>query len=468
MLSQREYIEHRNWMQRAEAKAARICGVSESGTLIEWYLRNRRKSAGLFAMLSPKTYLWRPIPLRNPVVFYEGHLPAFSANTLLKKGFFAPPIDSRLDQLFARGIDPDDETSAQPRVQGTWPTRAEVRKYGHLVDAAIVEALNFVENNPEQSALVEMAYAILEHEAMHQETMLYMWHELPHRCKSLPVGGRTDGAAANSPPAPSRVHIPEGSADLGAVRSKIPFGWDNEFPTCRVRVPAFEIDVHNVTNGEFMAFVDAGAYRDRNLWTATAWSWLQEKTIQNPHFWSRRGAGWAWRGMFELIDLPLAWPVYVSQAEASAYARWQGRRLPTEAEYQRAAYGSPVGDERRYPWGDAPPNATHGNFDFAHWEPVPVGSYPAGASAWGVHDLVGNGWEWTSTPFTGIPGFTPMAIYPEYSADFFDTKHYVLKGASPATAKELIRPSFRNWFRANYPYVYATFRTARTDDESGR
>ena len=140
--------------------------------------------------------------------------------------------------------------------------------------------------------------------------------------------------------------------------------------------------------------------------------------------------------MFENIPLPAAWPVYVSGEEAAAFARWRGRRLPTESEYHRAAFGASSASaggrvERAYPWGDAAPDATRGNFDFASWEPVPAGARPLGASAWGVHDLVGNGWEWTSTVFGPFPGFEPMASYPEYSADFFDGQHYVIKGASP-------------------------------------
>ena len=159
--------------------------------------------------------------------------------------------------------------------------------------------------------------------------------------------------------------------------------------------------------------------------------------------------------------MPASWPVYVSFAEASAFCRWRGVRLPTEAEFQRAAYGTPERIERRYPWGDANPATDRGVFDFTSWDPEPAGSHPHGASAWGVQDLVGNGWEWTSTPFAPFPGFAPLASYPEYSADFFDEEHFVMKGASPATACELLRPSFRNWFRARYPYVYATFRGAK-------
>jgi formylglycine-generating enzyme required for sulfatase activity len=207
-------------------------------------------------------------------------------------------------------------------------------------------------------------------------------------------------------------------------------------------VRQFEIDRYNVTNGEYLDFMRA-------------------TDADPPHFWARRDGAWFWRGMFELIPLPLDWPVYATQEQATAFARWKGKRVPTEAQYHRAAFGTPSGEEQRiYPWGNQRPDASRGNFGFTNWDPVPVGSYPNGASAWGVHDLVGNGWEWTSTVFDGYPGFQPMASYANYSADFFDGKHFVLKGASPATAPELIRPSFRNWFRGNYPYVYATFRCA--------
>jgi formylglycine-generating enzyme required for sulfatase activity len=166
--------------------------------------------------------------------------------------------------------------------------------------------------------------------------------------------------------------------------------------------------------------------------------------------------------MFGRIPLPESWPVYVSLAEAAAFARWRGVRLPTEAEFQRATYGSPSG-EREHPWGDRGADSSLGAFDFCGFDPVPSGSSPAGASAWGVHDLVGNGWEWTETVFAPFPGFRVIPSYPEYSADFFDGQHFVMKGASTATARELLRPTFRNWFRRRYPYMYATFRCARSD-----
>jgi len=245
------------------------------------------------------------------------------------------------------------------------------------------------------------------------------------------------------------VVIPAGFAHLGADRNSVAFGWDNEFDAHDVHVPAFDLDVLPVTNAQYLEFLNEGCYNRGELWTEEGWEWIQAEAVTHPAFWIAPTSDprpptsdWKWRGMFEAIPLPLDWPVYVSQAEAAAYARWKGRRLMTEPEFHRAAEGT-----------------TTGHFDFAGFDPIPAGSHPPSAA--GVYDLVGNGWEWTSTVFAPFEGFVPMASYPEYSADFFDGRHYVMKGASAATAAELVRPSFRNWFRGNYPYVYAKFRTVR-------
>lgn len=436
--------------------------------LVDWYSRNRLRSRSLFDLIDPAVYYSRPIALRNPIVFYEGHLPAFSVIALLKRGLGQPGVDEPLEQLFARGIDPDSPDAAVPRsgASTAWPSRDEVLAFATKADAALIDALRATPMAPDRSgpARSEAMYTALEHEAMHQETLLYMWHRLPHAQKRKPEGLRYE--IGGHPPGNQTVRVPAGDATLGAPRGDVRFGWDNEFQEHQVNVPPFDVDVHNVTNAAFLEFVNAGGYSNRELWSSEGWDWLQADGVSHPTFWVQRDGQWFWRGMFEDIRLPQAWPAYVSHAEASAYARWRGRRLPTEAEYHRAAFGTPAGDERPYPWGHEPPDASRGNFDFQQWEPVPVGSRPAGASAWGVHDLVGNGWEWTSSVFGPFEGFRPMASYPEYSADFFDGQHYVMKGASPGTARELVRRSFRNWFRPNYPYVYATFRTAVSSQPS--
>ncbi len=437
--------------------------ATDRPTLARWYRQNRERSRRLFDLIEPASYYTRPIALRNPIVFYEGHLPAFSVIALLKRGFGRPGVDPAMERLFERGIDPDTVDAAVPRSgAGTvWPAREEVIAYGDRADAAILEVLEAFDAGPAVGAAagsreVEGIFTALEHEAMHQETLLYMWHRLPHDQKTPPSPVRYELGPA---PSPETARVPAGTATLGAARTRVPFGWDNEFDERRVHVDAFDIDAHSVTNADFLAFIEAGGYRTRALWSEAGWTWRETEGISHPTFWSRENGSWLWRGMFEFVPLPLSWPVYVSYEEAAAFARWRGRRLPTEAEYHRAAFGTATGIETDFPWGSDAPDATRCNADFASWEPAPCGARPSGVSAWGVHDLVGNGWEWTSTIFEPFPGFVAMPSYPEYSADFFDGQHYVMKGASPATAAPLIRRSFRNWFRPNYPFVYAKFRT---------
>jgi len=406
--------------------------------------------------LAPGAYEARPISLRHPFVFYEGHLAAFGVNTLLKGALGWPGIDAPFERLFERGIDPPAEAGAQPEER--WPSREAVSAYVVRADAVVEEAL--ASGKLAGGASREAVFTVLEHELMHQETLRYMLHRLPYADKRAPAASpplETSGPARREP----AVRVPAGVATLGARHDVIPFGWDNEFPQACRSVPAFTIDAAPVTNEQFLDFVEAGGYADSSLWQPGDAEWLARSGVTTPSFWRKEGGAFFWAGQFGLVPLPPTWPVWVSHAEASAYARWSKRRLPTEAEFHRAAFGTPEGKERAFPWGDAAPSAAHGNFGGERNDPVPAGSRPEGASAWGVLELVGNGWEWTSTPFAGFDGFAPMASYPRYSADFFDGRHFVLKGASPATPVPLVRRTFRNWFQARYPYVYAKFRCVR-------
>jgi ergothioneine biosynthesis protein EgtB len=251
---------------------------------------------------------------------------------------------------------------------------------------------------------------------------------------------------------PSMVSVPAGATVLGMSRESGRFGWDNEFGEMRVEVPAFEIDRHMVTTGEFRAFIEAGGYREPTWWTAKDWAWKEAEHIEHPAGWSQQTGSdqvgaWMLRTMFDEVPLPLDWPAYVSHAEASAYARWAGKTLPSEAQWQRAAHGTP--------------HAMSGNFDFRSWDPQPVDAYPDNVSAFGVEGQFGNGWEWTATVFDALPGFEAFPFYPGYSANFFDGQHYVIKGGSARTAQCMLRPAFRNWFQPHYQYVYAGFRCVR-------
>ena len=425
---------------------------------LDRFRRARTRTRALFDLLDPAAYFHKPIALRNPIVFYEGHLPAFAVNTLIKKGLGRPGIDERLEAIFARGIDPAEEAAAVARGNPAWPDRGVVRAYADAADALIEDVIaagDVVRDDHPLLHDAQAVWAIIEHEEMHQETLCYMWHRVPHDWKIKPPHYVTaPPRLKDSRPRPARAVVPAGVADLGTPDDGR-FAWDNERPSHAVSVAAFEIDTLNVTNGDFMEFVEAGGYGDRRCWRPEDWAWLEQDGVTHPSFWERHDGTWYWLAMFERVPImPLArqsreaataaeWPVYVTWAEANAYARWRGERLMTEAEFHRASAGAaPV------------------NIDFARFDPIPVGS-AAGVSTFGVYDLVGNGWEWTSDVFAPFEGFAPLPSYPEYSADFFDGEHVVIKGASPATARGLVRPGFRNWFRPRYPYIYAAFRCVK-------
>lgn len=418
--------------------------------------RARRRTDELFALLPDASFTARPIPERHRLVFYLGHLDAFDWNLIGRELLGAGPHDPLLDGRFAFGIDPAagelprDDASEWPAVNGV---RAYVLDLRERLDALLRRA--FAVGGDDETR--ERVSAAIEHRLMHAETLAYLIHSLPRSAK-LPHAVEV---AVDSPgrrgQLSSHVRIPAGGATLGRTRGT-GFGWDNEFDGTVEHVPAFAIDRFPVTNGEFAGFVAAGGYDLRELWDDAGWNWKTAHGVAHPHFWFEENGRWLQRGMFEDRPVPLEWPVYVSHAEANAYARWRGAALPTEAQWHRAACGTDCGEEREHPWGDGAPTAEHGNFDFQRFDPTPVDAHPLGASAFGVEDLAGNGWEWTSSVFAPLPGFVAQEFYPRYSAPFFDDAHYVLKGGSSRTAKRFLRRSFRNWFRPHHPYVYAKFR----------
>jgi ergothioneine biosynthesis protein EgtB len=417
------------------------------------------RSDELFALLHPEALWEQPIPLRQPFIFYLGHLPAFAWNHLGRRRLAKNAFRPDLDDLFERGIDPVGVDAYVAADRGRWPHPDEVGRYRDRVRDVLLSAERAGEL--ETSEAREDLAMVVEHELMHHETLLYMVQELDYRFKRKPPDGEVTGGASRL--RTDRVEVPGGRVVLGAARGSLEFGWDNEFPEQSVDVADFAIDTAPVRNSEFRDFVMDGGYTDPRLWSEEDWAWRERRDIHFPRTWVCREGGFRYRGLFE--ERPLQevgdCPVYVSFAEAAAFTRWRGARLPTEPEFHRAAYGDPDGPPRAHPWGAFPPGPEHGNFGFRRFSPGPVGAHPAGSSAWGVHELVGNGWEWTSSAFSPFPGFSPMPNYAVYSADFFDGRHYLLLGASWATDDRLVRRSFRNWFQPHYPYVFAKFRCAR-------
>jgi gamma-glutamyl hercynylcysteine S-oxide synthase len=421
--------------------------VAQDKTLLDRLDGARAQTDRLFEIVRPDSLYDRPIAERHRIVFYIGHLEAFDWN-LLRSQSSLPPFDPGLDQLFAFGIDPVDGglPSDQP---SDWPALDQVRRYGARIREELGAVLDRV---PE--ILLNTA---IEHRLMHAETLAYMLHQLALEKK---IRQPQAAVAERGQPRPESIEIPAGDTTLGLSRDDAEFGWDNEYEAHPVSVPAFALDRYKVTNAQFLEFLRAGAYENQVLWTPPDWEWKTEQGVSHPAFWKRAGDHWHLRTMFDEIPLPLSWPVYVSHAEASAYARWAGKRLPTEAEWQRAAYGTRDGAERRFPWGLETPALEHGYFDFARWDPAPVDAFPQGRSAFGLDGLLANGWEWTASPFEPYAGFKVFPFYEGYSANFFDGRHFVMKGGSPRTDRSMLRRSFRNWFQPHYPYVYAGFRCA--------
>ena len=430
------------------------------GELLPRLCDARLNTDALFELVRPDSFYERPIPERHRIIFYVGHLEAFDRNLLSGRLLSPANSDPVLDRLFAFGIDP--VGGGLPTDQPSdWPALDRVREYVQRTRDELDQGLASLRNGSrpgsgEFSPALLLSVAI-EHRLMHAETLAYMLHRLPYDRKIAPP---SSPRLALVPDISKMVEVPAGSAMLGLFRDGDTFGWDNEFQRHWVDIPSFAADRYKTKNSEYLEFMKSGGYENRTLWSDADWSWKESNRISHPAFWRREGDGqeWFWKGMFDEILLPPDWPVYVSHAEASAYARWAGKSLPTEAQWQRAAYGSPDNQCRQYPWGSKSPDATRGNFDFENWDPVSVGAYPQSASAFGVEDMLGNGWEWTSSVFAPFAGFEPFPFYPGYSADFFDGKHYVMKGASMRTAACMLRPSFRNWFQPHYQYVYAGFR----------
>jgi iron(II)-dependent oxidoreductase len=427
--------------------------------LLERVSDARRRSDALFEIVRSGSMYERPIPERHRIIFYVGHLEAFDWNLLHENVLGLKSFHPEFDRLFAFGIDPvggglpSDQTA-------DWPALTAVHDYVRRIRAALDEKL--LDGSLESFALTRDGFPLdtllnvaIEHRLMHVETLAYMLHQLSLDRKVPQESPRTP---PTRPVNPEMISIPAGEATLGLTRGSETFGWDNEYEAHTTQVPVFEIDQYEVTNGQYLDFMAAGGYETRAFWSDDDWNWKTARAVSHPVFWTRAGDGWLYRGMFEEVPLPLDWPVYVSHAEAMAYARWAGKSLPTEEQWHRAACGTKGRGERLYPWGDEAPDSSFGNFDFSHWNPTPVNAFPAGGSAFGVHDMLGNGWEWTSTVFAPFGGFEAFPFYRGYSADFFDGKHFVMKGGSPRTAACMLRPTFRNWFQAHYQYVYAGFR----------
>jgi iron(II)-dependent oxidoreductase len=299
---------------------------------------------------------------------------------------------------------------------------------------------------------------IVQHEQQHDETML-ITHQLRQGAPVL-TAPPPAVAPADALSLPAEVLVPGGPFTMGT--STEPWALDNERTAHTVAVAPFYIDTTPVTNAAYQAFIADGGYDDPRFWTADGWDHRQQAGLTGPMTWRRDGSQWLHTVFGVTEPVPPAEPVlHVCWYEADAYARWAGRRLPTEAEWEKAARFDPAtGRSRRFPWGDDAPTPERANLGQAYLRPAPAGSYPDGAAPCGARQLMGDVWEWTSSDFWPYPGFEAWP-YREYSEVFFGPEYKVLRGGSFAVSPSVARSTFRNW---DYPIrrqIFAGFRTAR-------
>nr|WP_230416290.1 ergothioneine biosynthesis protein EgtB [Micromonospora tarapacensis] len=413
--------------------------------------RTRARSALLTEAVDDGDLVRQHSPLMSPLVWDLAHVGNQEEIWLVRDVGGREPVRRDIDDLYDAFKQPRRDRPSLPLLPP-----AQARAYVATVRDKVYDLLDGVVFDSRRLVADGFAFGmVVQHEQQHDETML-----ATHQLRSGPAVLRSPPPPEPSARVPAEVLVPAGPFVMGTDAD--PWALDNERPAHRVDLPAYAIDAAPVTNGAYRGFIADGGYDEPRWWSEAGWRHRCAAALSAPMHWRRDGDGWAYQrfGRWDPVrdDEPV---VHVCFHEAQAYAAWAGRRLPSEAEWEKAARWDPTtGRSRRYPWGDDEPTATHANLGQRHLWPAPVGAYPAGASPLGVHQLVGDVWEWTATPFRGYPGFAAFP-YREYSEVFFGDDYQVLRGGSFGTDRAACRGTFRNW---DYPIrrqIFSGFRCAR-------
>jgi iron(II)-dependent oxidoreductase len=414
--------------------------------------RSRSRTALLTGAVDDDDLTRQHSPLMSPLVWDLAHVANQEELWLVRDVGGRDPVRSDIDELY-------DAFKHSRRDRPSLPLLdpAEARVYTAQVRDKVLDVLDRVRFDPSRP-LLDGGFAfgmIVQHEQQHAETML-----ATHQLRSGPAVLTAAPAPTARVPVTGEVLIAAGRFSMGTDTE--PWALDNERPAHPVDVPAFWIDAAPVTNGDYLAFMDAGGYDDPRWWSERGWAHRQNAGLEAPLHWKRDHGGWLCDRFGRVGPVRPDEPVvHVCYFEAEAYATWAGKRLPTEAEWEKAARFDPAtGRSRRYPWGDDPPGPGHANLGQQHLGPAAAGAYPDGASPQGVHQLIGDVWEWTSSGFHPYPGFAAFP-YREYSEVFFGGDYRVLRGGSFGTDASACRGTFRNWDHPIRRQIFSGFRCAR-------
>ena len=416
--------------------------------------RVRERTLSLVSGLDWQVLQSQHIPILSPIVWDLGHIANFEELWLCQSLARLEPLEAEFAKMFDAVLNPRPSRKDLPlpvsRTLWDYLSRVRTEALGVLAELSGNEATKLLAGG----FVYEM---VAEHEEQHQETILQLLQVLESP-PYLPAQRRLLPPGRTMPE--SMVLITEGAFAMGG--SGRAFAYDNELTSHEVTLPSYWIDRVPVSCAQYLEFVEDAGYNRQDLWSEVGWGWCQETRVSAPGNWIRRDDGWWVRHMDRIEPLRGELPViHVGFYEAEAFARWAGKRLPTEAEWEKAALWGPSADRSRlYPWGDSAIDASRANVDQLAFQPAPVGAYPEGASGYGVEQLIGDIWEWTSSDFEAYPGFSAFP-YEEYSKIFFGSEHKVLRGGSWATRPSVARGTFRNW---DYPIrrqIFAGFRCAR-------
>jgi iron(II)-dependent oxidoreductase len=447
--------------------------------LIEVLKETRARTLELVDDLNDAQLIGSRLKIVNPLRWEIGHVAWFQELWVLRHLCSQPPILKHADELYDSALVGHDSRWDLPLLQ-----RDETIAYMREVLERVIEQSSCRSDGLRDTEGYDQDYflnLVLLHEQMHDEAITYTRQTLSYPPPAISIavkpiddlaflkGVRLDGQNTIPTQADNCVSgdalIPGGKFTLGRSPEE-GFVFDNEGLAHEVQIAPFAISKTAVTNDQFKHFVEDAGYRRRELWTAEGWQWRTGVGSEHPVYWRDEGNDcWLRRNFDEWVGFEERHPViHINWYEADAYCRWSGRRLPTEAEWELAASAEPaaagraiIARKRRYPWGDDSPTPERANLDWCRMGCIPVDALPAGDSAFGCRQMIGNAWEWTASDFNPYPGFI-AGPYQEYSEPWFGD-HKVLRGGCWVTRSRLIHNTYRNFYTPDRCDVWAGFRT---------